>query len=252
MIEVDRLTVGYHNLVAVSGVSFRVDRGQRVALVGPNGSGKSTLIAALAGLLMPAEGEVRLDGQSIRSQTAKQIARLVATLPQKESFAFPFTVREVVMMGRFARSSGIQDSPADIAAVADAMAVTQTTSFADRPITELSGGETQRVLLARSLAQQTPILLLDEPNTGLDPRYQGELVQLLNHPSFSDKTVICALHDLNLAAVIAPRTILMKAGQVLADDATETILSSSHLEVAYESDFRRVHVDGQPWVFPAW
>jgi len=236
----------------VRDVSFRVDPGQRVALVGPNGSGKSTLIAALAGLLKPSGGEIRLDGQAIDSLPAKAIARIVATLPQQESFAFPFTVREVVTMGRFSQATGIQDSPEDISALTDAMAVTQTTEFADRPVTELSGGETQRVLLARALAQQTKILLLDEPNTGLDPRYQSELVQLLNLPSLAEKTVICAIHDLNLAAAIAPRAILMRAGQVLADDSTDSILASSQLETAYDAEFRRIQAEGRSWVFPAW
>lgn len=252
MIEVRNLTVGYHDFIAVREVSFRVSRGQRVALVGPNGSGKSTLIAALAGLLKSSGGEIRLDGQAIDSLPARAIARLVATLPQQESFAFPFTAREVVMMGRFSQATGIQDSPEDIEAVTDAMAVTQTTEFANRPINELSGGETQRVLLARALAQQTPILLLDEPNTGLDPRYQGELVQLLDHPSLADKTVLCAIHDLNLAVAIAPRAILMRAGQILADDATESILASDQLEAAYESEFCRIQAEGRSWVFPAW
>jgi iron complex transport system ATP-binding protein len=95
-------------------------------------------------------------------------------------------------------------------------------------------------------------LLLDEPNTGLDPRYQGELVQLLDHPSLANKTVLCAIHDLNLAAAIAPRAILMRAGQILADGATESILASDQLEAAYESEFRRIQAEGRSWVFPAW
>ena len=248
MISVTDLSAGYGKAPVLRAVSLAVESGERISLVGPNGSGKSTFLAALTGLISY-RGTIAVDGVDLGHHSERDRARLMATLPQKEQFAFPFRVREIVAMARFA-ISGRHETRVDQAAIEMAMAVTQTLEFADRPITALSGGETQRVLLARALAQETPILLLDEPNSGLDPRYQAELVSILNREEFRAKTLICAIHDLNLAAALAPRMVVLKDGEVLADGKSTEILGGDTIEQAYETQFRRLESDGILTVWP--
>jgi iron complex transport system ATP-binding protein len=245
------VSAGYGNRTVLKGVSLSVASGERISLVGPNGSGKSTFLAALSGLIAYS-GTIRVDAVDLGHHSARDRARLMATLPQREHFSFPFRVREIVAMARYAISAGGQESPADAVAILNALEVTQTAEFADRPITALSGGEVQRVLLARALAQETPILLLDEPNTGLDPRYQTELVAILNRAEFREKTLICAIHDLNLAAALAPRMLVMKDGELVADGGSEAILSSDTIDRAYSTRFRRLSAEGVLTVWPAY
>lgn len=249
MISVAEVTAGYGKKTVLRGVSLTVASGERICLVGPNGSGKSTLLAALTGLI-PYTGTIEVDGVSLGHHSERDRARLMATLPQREHFSFPFRVREIVAMARYAISGGGAETPADFDAVAAAMEVTQTTEFADRAVTALSGGEIQRVLLARALAQETPILLLDEPNTGLDPRYQAELIAILNRAEFRAKTLICAIHDLNLAAALAPRMVVMKDGELIADGESGGILGGDTIERAYDTRFRRIESDGILTVWP--
>jgi len=249
VISVSGLTAGYGKAPVLRGISLAVDSGERISLVGPNGSGKSTFLAALTGLISY-QGTIAVDGVDLGHHSERDRARLMATLPQREHFAFPFRVREIVAMARFAISGSGHETRADRDAIETAMAVTQTAEFADRPITALSGGETQRVLLARALAQETPILLLDEPNSGLDPRYQAELVSILNREEFRAKTLICAIHDLNLAAALAPRMVVLKDGELIADGASAQILGGDTIEQVYETQFRRLESDGFLTVWP--
>ncbi len=197
-----------------------------VALLGPNGSGKSTLFKLVAGALKPAGGSVRLGATLIRALSRRELARRLAVVAQDITVPFNFTVAEVVSFGRTAYApllSGL--TSIDRLAIERALALTDTTRFADRHFGTLSGGERQRALLAMALAQEPEVLLLDEPTAHLDIHYQVEMLDLLQQLHAGGKLTVCVtLHDLNLASLYFPRLILMAAGQVVADGAADDVL----------------------------
>ena len=216
-------------------VSVDVESGQFVGLVGPNGAGKSTLLRTINAILAPESGTVSLDGDAVHELSSREASRRVATVPQDTSLSFDFTVREVVAMGRtpyrspFGRATG-----ADAEHVTDALERTETLALADRPITDLSGGERQRVVLARSLAQDTPVLLLDEPTSSLDIHHQVRTLELVRDlVETESKTVVAAIHDLNLAAHYCDDLVLLSDGQVLSSGSPERVLTREHLEAAF-------------------
>ncbi len=185
-IEAQNVIAGYGDRTVLHDVTLRCTAGAFVGLIGPNGCGKSTLLRVLSGILRPQQGRVLLDERPLADYTPRDIARRMAFVPQEEKAAFEFTARDVVLMGRFPYRVGRRGpSEADYAHVEQALAAVDIIALADRPITELSGGEHRRVLLARALAQQTPLLLLDEPTAHLDITHQAELLllaQALAHP----------------------------------------------------------------------
>ncbi|MCL7377093.1 heme ABC transporter ATP-binding protein [Streptomyces sp. 35G-GA-8] len=189
--------------------------GEVLALVGPNGAGKSTLLAALAADLRPDRGEVRIAGRPAHDWSAPELALRRAVLPQSAALSFPFPVAEVVRMGR-APWAGTARADEDEAAVAGAMAATETTEFAARPFSTLSGGERARVALARVLAQRAPLLLLDEPTAALDLRHQELVLRVCRERAAAGDAVVVVLHDLGLAAAHADRTAVLHDGAVAA------------------------------------
>lgn len=214
-------------------VAVQFDGGQLVAIVGPNGAGKSSLLALLAGDLDPATGSVELDGTGLGAYEPLELARQRAVLSQSNSVAFPFSVAEVVTMGRFPWSS--QSSAAtDQRIVAESMAATDVAHLARRRITTLSGGEAARVALARVLAQDTAIVLLDEPTASLDIKHQEMVFDLLRAKAAGGALVIIVVHDLEAAAAIADRLIVMNDGRVVADGRPDQILSSELLSDVYD------------------
>ncbi len=195
-------------------VTFGVSSGSFLAIVGPNGAGKSTLIGLLAGRLKPQAGDMRLDDVSIRSCKPQELARKIAVVHQEFIPAFGFSVAETVMMARTSHYSQLGfDSAADRRLVTEALELTDTAAFASRPLAQLSGGERQRVFIARALAQDTPILLLDEPTSFLDFKHQVGIYDVLRAvQQDKGRTVVAVTHDINLAAQYCDQVLLLARG----------------------------------------
>lgn len=236
--EAQALHAGYGSKEVLTDVSATLVEGEFVGLIGPNGCGKSTLLRVLTLALPARRGRVLIDGQPIGRLSRLELARRVAFVPQQEPATFDFTVREVVLMGRYPhRGRGLGDTEADFALVRQTLAETDLLALADRPITRLSGGEHRRVLMARALVQQTPLLLLDEPTAHLDPTHQVELMQRVQDLTRQRNIgVLAALHDLNQAAEYCDRLILMAAGSILAVGTPHEVLTSENLRIAYAAD----------------
>ena len=215
-VTVDDASIGYDRRIVSRHLSVQIPDGAFVAIIGPNGCGKSTLLRALARVLSPASGTVLLDGKAISSYRPKEVARTLGLLPQTSLAPEGIRVADLVARGR-APHQGILAhwSPADEDAVAAALAATRTTEFSGLLVDELSGGQRQRVWIAMLLAQQTPIMLLDEPTTFLDIAHQYELMELLRTFHENGKTIVAVLHDLNQAARYADHLIVMRDGDVV-------------------------------------
>ena len=216
MLKVEHLTCGYGGAPVVKDLSFEVPAGGRLCILGPNGCGKTTLLRALAGLL-PHEGKVTAEGRDLAAMDRRQLARTVALLSQISSVYFSYTVYETVLMGRYAHQTGGAFSgpgPEDRAIALECMERTGVADLRDRQVTELSGGQLQRVFLARTFAQQPRVILLDEPTNHLDLKYQVELVQELKAWAAGEgRYVVGVLHDVNLALDLADLFLLMEEGR---------------------------------------
>ncbi|WRZ96151.1 heme ABC transporter ATP-binding protein [Streptomyces sp. NBC_01007] len=228
--EAEGLHVRLGDREVLRGVDVAARAGEVLALVGPNGAGKSTLLSALAADLRAAEGVVRLHGRPATHWTAAELALRRAVLPQSATLSFPFTVEEVVRMGRAPWARTPRD---DDAAVEAAMAVTEVADFAPRPFGALSGGERARVALARVLAQRTPLLLLDEPTAALDLRHQELVLRVCRERAHAGDAVVVVLHDLGLAAAYAHRVALLCAGRVAAHGRPAEVFTDALLTDVY-------------------
>lgn len=248
MIRVEGLTFAYRGLPVLRELSFAVRAGEVLGVLGPNGCGKSTLLRLLRGALPPAAGQVLLNDRPAHRLPRRQVARLVAVVPQATAPTFPYLAREVVAMGRYARAPGLSGvgSRAGQAAVERALALTDTLNLAPRPITELSGGELQRVVLARALAQEPALLLLDEATSQLDLDHRLEVADLLMRLNQEEGlTIVQVSHDLDLAAETSKRLLLLSAeGRVQALGAPEEVLTRENLRAVYRVDVR---VEANPY-----
>jgi iron complex transport system ATP-binding protein len=254
VLAAESVVYSYGARKAVDGISIGVRPGELVGVIGPNGSGKSTLMRLLSGLFRPQAGEVRLDGRRLADVPRRELARAVAVVTQEPVVDFPFSVTEVVLMGRAPHLGGaLFESARDIEAARRAMARTHVLDLADRLVDELSGGERQRVVLARALAQEARILLLDEPTAFLDIRHQVEVFGLLGELRTEGYSILAAVHDLNLAASHCDRLALLKGGRLVVAGAPATVLTAEHVRSAYEIDVevRRHPRTGAPSVSPA-
>ncbi len=222
-------------------VSLELRRGEVVALVGANGAGKSTLLGALAGDVAPEAGRVRLHGRDIARLSPRELARLRAVLPQQTILQFGFTGREVVEMGRHPLPAARRDE--DERVVARAMASTEATHMAERRYPTMSGGEQMRVSLSRVLAQEAPLLFLDEPTASLDIRHQHMVMEVARGFARDGATVLCILHDLNLALSHADRIAVLAEGRLVAFDTPWAVARSGILEQAFGCP---MHVMGHP------
>ena len=219
---------------AVRGVSLSVSPESLLAVVGPNGAGKTTLMKLLSGSLPPQEGGVTLDDRPLASLGDRERALAIAVVPQAEPSPFPITVREMVGMGRYAHLGRWQRSGnRDRAVVERAMARCAVAEFADRQLGQLSGGERQRARIARALAQEAPVLLLDEPTAGLDLRYRMEVFDLLRQLRTAGLGVLVITHDINLAARFADLLLLLDRGLTRARGAPDEVLTRESLEAIY-------------------
>jgi iron complex transport system ATP-binding protein len=241
-LEAESLVAGYDARNILEGVSVRVATGEFVGLLGQNGSGKSTLLRVLSHALKPHSGTVTLDGKEITQWSPRDRAKRIAFVPQQETTTFAFTVQDVVMMGRYPHlERNRREQATDYAAAHDAMKMTDILLLKDRPVTKLSGGEYRRVLMARALAQQSPLLLLDEPTAHLDIAHQAELLMLarnLAHRPENSQGVLAALHDINQAAEFCDRIVLLHAGGVFAEGAPDAVLTEDNLRHAYHAEIR--------------
>ena len=254
LIEIDRLSVHYGPRPVLREINLNVRRSEVMALIGPNGAGKTTLIRAVSGELKPSAGQVRLLGSDIANLPTAQRARRLAVVPQARNLPDAFTAWQTVMMGRtpylgWLGSPGQKDS----ARVRWALERTASEDLAERPMGELSGGEQQRILLARALAQDTPILLLDEPTAHLDLRHQSGLLNLVRELAQEHGlAVLMALHDLNLVALYADQVALLSEGRLFAQGSPNEVLTPAHLMAAYQVSLSVVaHPEyGTPLVLP--
>jgi iron complex transport system ATP-binding protein len=214
-----------------------VDPGEFVGILGPNGSGKSTLIRALSGLLAPQGGRITVKGEVLGDLSSRLRAQILAVVPQSTEVRFPFTCLEIVLMGRYPhrrRLGSLTDE--DLIWALKSMRRTTTDHLKERPITEISGGEGQRVVIARALAQDPQLLLLDEATSCLDVRKKLEIFEILRHLNESrGLTVLCAMHDLNLAALYCRRLMFLKDGQIVQDGDTEAVFTPAILAQVYET-----------------
>ncbi|MDR1703154.1 MAG: ABC transporter ATP-binding protein [Clostridiales bacterium] len=239
MLTLRHVSTGYGGLDVVKDISLHVENNENLMIIGPNASGKTTLLKAVAGLL-PFKGEIEIDGAAIRGMKRRDIARKIAMLGQISGMYFSYSVHDTVMMGRYLhindRLLGLP-SEADRAFVEKCLEAVDILDVRDREITKLSGGQLQRVFLARTLAQDPEIILLDEPTNHLDIKYQFELAEYLKEWSKQgSRAVVGVLHDINLAARLGDRFMIMKEGEALAIGKTEEVLTDALLEQAYDMD----------------
>lgn len=255
MLQVKALHVAYGDRLVLKDISFEVPSGTILGVIGPNGSGKTTLIRALSGVLPQVSGEVRVDGVDLRSLKTAQRARLVAVVPQARNLPPAFTGWELVLLGRTPHLNWLGNiSPKDEETVRVALERAQATELAGRRLGELSGGEQQRLLLARALAQDAPLMLLDEPTTHLDLQYQINLLdQVRGLARHANLAVVVALHDLNLVARYADQVALLVKGELLGLGEPHEVLQPDLLTRVYNLPLQVIHdtASGQPVILPA-
>jgi iron complex transport system ATP-binding protein len=250
ILEVRDLSAGYENGFVIHGISLAVEPGEFVAVLGRNGSGKSTLIKAVQSLLGKVSGTVLCGGEDVFRMGPRRVASMFAYVPQLAEPIFEYAVEEVVLMGRFARRGRLERASAeDGAAVAEALRLTEIDALRGKRLSQLSGGERQRVFIARALAQDTPVLLLDEPSLHLDINYQAEIYGILKGlQKDKGKAVVAAEHNVNLAAAHAERLIFLKDGSVAAEGTPAQTVTAANIRDIFgaEVDIRENLRTGSP------
>ncbi|MCL4067442.1 ABC transporter ATP-binding protein [Pseudomonas sp. GX19020] len=234
-LSAENVTLRYETRMISRDLSLEVPDRSFTVIVGPNACGKSTLLRALSRLLTPESGRVLLDGKAIHTLPSREVARRLGLLPQSPVAPEGISVADLVARGRFPHQSFLRQwSPGDAAAVEVALRDTGTADLADRPLAELSGGQRQRVWIAMALAQETPILLLDEPTTFLDIVHQVDLLEMLARLNRAGRTVVAVLHELNLAFRYATHLIAMREGQVIATGAPDAIVTEDLIRQVFD------------------
>lgn len=240
----------YGNTTVFKGLDLNIPKGKFTALLGANGSGKTTLLHLLDGTEKPASGTITCSGRPVADIPRQELARLVAAAPQEYSFSFPFSVREAVLMGRHPHMPRFASATkADLGIVDQSIEAMNLTSLAGRPVTDLSGGEKQRTVVARTLAQQSDIMLLDEPTSSMDIKHALHTLELLRQLVEDDeKTVIAVLHDLNLAAAFADHMVILRQGDVLEQGAVTEVLTPGTIYDAFGVHCSVEHGETHPQV----
>ncbi|GAB4298263.1 MAG: ABC transporter ATP-binding protein [Methylophaga sp.] len=239
MIKVSGLQVELQNKILLADIHFTLDAGDYLVVVGPNGAGKSTLLKAMIGIIDKSDGEIMYNDQSLSAYSQRELARLVSYVPQSSGRTLPFTVEEFLKMSRYAHHSAFSEwQPEDQDAVEEALRITNTSQFRQRRMMTLSGGECQRVMIAAALAQQTPVMLLDEPTSYLDPHQQVEVHQVIARLNQQlDITVIEVSHDINHAGQQGRRVLALADGRTVWLGPGENFLNQDRLQQLYQQDF---------------
>jgi iron complex transport system ATP-binding protein len=243
ILSVENLSFRYPDVPVLHGITFGVNAGDFLSLLGPNGSGKSTLLRLLDRILLPQSGTITLNGRPLNAFSRRDLARTIAYVPQDTVWVFPYTVFEVVLMGRspYIGRAGFENAH-DLEIAREAMRLTDIAHLAEKPITAISGGERQRVLIARALSQQPQILLLDEPNAHLDISHQIEVFQILREQNEKlNLTIVSVSHDLNLAAAFSRQTMLLshtghQGASVFAFGNPKDVLTRPIIEQVYKTN----------------
>lgn len=236
LLRVENLNFYIDGVHILKDISFEADRGEFIGLIGPNGAGKTTLLKCINGI-NKGTGCIELGGRDIRTLTGRQIASKAAMLHQDTTVTFPFTVLDIVLTGRYHRLGRFKpETPEDYTVARKCMEYTDTLKLENRIINTLSGGERQRVLFARVLAQETDLILLDEPSASLDIAYEEQLFKYARGLSEDGKAVIAAVHDLKIAVRYCTRLIMMKDGRIIADGSPESVITRENLRLSYDVD----------------
>jgi len=242
LLKADHISFAYGDKQILEDITLPIEQGAFITLLGPNGSGKTTLLKNLAAFLTPQKGCVFLNGTELSKIKSQDLAKKMAVVPQNSQISFPFTAFDTVLLGRMPHQRRFQaDSPKDLAVAEWAMKLTNTWHLRDRLVTELSGGEKQRVIVAQALAKEPQILLLDEPTAHLDLEHQLDLLDLLAKLNkTSGLTVVAVLHDLNLAAKFSSYTVLLNQGKIFAAGTPAEVLTSQNIAAVYNIEVRLV------------
>lgn len=254
MLEICDLHYAYDRKEILKGITMSIPEASFLGIIGPNGAGKSTLLKNMSGYLKPSMGRVLLDGVDISKMDIKKRARHIGYVPQDNAIDFDFTCEDVVKMGRMPYHTWFQkETEDDFKAVEYAMRITNTWHMKDRLITHLSGGERQRVLIARAICQQPKVLLLDEPISHLDIKYQYEIMNMLLDLSYNGITVIAVLHDLSIASQFCQKLALVLDGNIIAFGNAKEVITVENIRRAYETDVMiiRSPISGMPVVLPS-
>ncbi len=245
LLKLEEVSFRYGKEPVLNNISLDVGRGEVLGILGPNGSGKSTLLRLVSRLIKPEKGKITLKGRPLAGYSRASLAREIAMVAQESHFSFSFSVLEVVLMGRFAHLGSYEfEGERDIEVARRAMAATRTLELSDRTINEISGGEKQRVLFARALAQEPSLILLDEPTAFLDLSYKKEIFDLISYQAHeTGVSALVVTHDIDLAARCCKRLAVLKAGVLVATGTPEEVLKETTLELAYGC---RVFVDKNP------
>jgi len=236
LLEMEDLWSGYQRKDVLKGVNLKIKKGEFLGLIGPNGSGKTTLLRSMSKILTPRRGKVLYRGKDIAKIGAKKLAQRIAVVPQLSVFTFSFTVEDFVLLGRIPYLPRFYlERKEDYLAAEEAMRLTKTLSFRERRINELSEGEKQRVVIARSLAQNPELLLLDEPAAHLDIRYQLEVFNLLRQLNQEKGiTIVLVSHDLNLASQYASRLVLVNGGKIFSEGRPSEVITEENIQKVYK------------------
>lgn len=254
MINIKNINFNYDEKPVLKNINLHVKAGELVSIIGPNGSGKTTLLKCISGILPLKSGQITLGGRDISSYKKKELAKLMAFVSQNTSIEFAFSVTDIVLMGRSPYLGPFQsETLEDLKIAFDAMEMTNITYIKDKKVTEISGGERQRVVIASALAQTPKLLLLDEPVSSLDIQHQMEVMGILRRLTAEKNiTVVTVLHDLNLAAEYSDEVILLKDGNVIKSGKPCEVITEDNIDYVYNTSIYMTKnpVSGKPHIIP--
>lgn len=237
LLKVDKLFGGYGKVIVIKDVSFDIKRGEFLGIIGPNGSGKSTLLRLMSRVLSPEEGTLLFENKDITTIRLKELCQKIAFVPQDTLISFSFSVWEIVLMGRIPHLGRLQlETKKDFAVAENSLSLTDSLQLKDKSIDQLSAGERQRVIIAKALAQEPTLLLLDEPTSHLDIGHQIEILDLLRKLNReTNLSIVMVLHDLNLASEYCNRIILLNEGKIFKSGSPDEVLTYQNIEAVYKT-----------------
>lgn len=250
MVKIDHLEFKYTDTKILNKIKLDISPGECVSIIGPNGAGKSTLVKCIIGLLTPQKGMVEIDDENLANMKRMEIAQKAAYVPQSQSSLFPIRVFDMVMLGRRPHLAW-KSSEDDLNKVLKSLKILKIDDLAIRNFNEISGGQQQKVIIARALAQETNILLLDEPISNLDIKHQLEVMELIGEISKNYRiTSIIVVHDLNIAARYSDKIVMMKDGRVVTHGTPETVLTKENIRDVYDVEVEIGKIKEKPYIVP--